>query len=107
MSKFQIHHTEDFITLESDNQAISVIGFALSKMEEGVLTQLSKRITNYFDSFGYSYVIQMTETSMKLYLIISAQNVGEVIGEVSNLDAKNYPSKSISGYITNKPPQYC
>lgn len=99
MSKFQIHHTEDFITLESDNQAISLIGFALSKMEEGVLTQLSKRITNYFDSFGYSYVIQMTETSMKLYLIISAQNVGEVIGEVSNLLDKMQKITPVSPFL--------
>jgi hypothetical protein len=99
MSKFQIHHTEDFITLESDKQAISVVGFSLTKMEEGVLTQLSRRMANYFDSFGYSYVIQMTETSMKLYLIISAQDVGEVIDKVSNFIEKIQKVPPISPFL--------
>ncbi|OLS31473.1 MAG: hypothetical protein HeimAB125_16190 [Candidatus Heimdallarchaeota archaeon AB_125] len=99
MSKFQIHHTEDFITLESEKQAISVVGFSLTKMEEGVLTQLSRRMANYFDSFGYSYVIQLAETSMKLYLIISAQNVGEVIGKVSNFLEKMQKIAPISPFL--------
>ncbi len=99
MSKFQIHHTEDFITLESEKQAISVIGFSLTKMEEGVLTQLSRRMSSYFDSFGYSYVIQMAETSMKLYLIISAQNVGEVIDKVSNLLEKIQKIAPVSPFL--------
>lgn len=85
MSKFQIHHTDDFVILESESQAISVICFSITKIEDGVLSQLSRRILNFFDSFGYSYIIQLTETSLKLLLVISAENVGEVINKVSNL----------------------
>ncbi len=99
MSKFQIHNTDDFIILESDNQAISIICFSITKIEDGVLSQLSRRIFNFFDSFGYSYVIQMSKTSLKLILVISAENVGEVINKVSILLDKMQIIEPISPYL--------
>ncbi len=99
MSKFQIHNTDDFIILESDNQAISVICFSITKLEDGVLSQLSRRIFNFFDSFGYSYIIQMSEISLKLILVISAENVGEVINKVSTLLDKMQIMEPISPYL--------
>ncbi|MCE7742554.1 MAG: hypothetical protein GOP50_08840 [Candidatus Heimdallarchaeota archaeon] len=99
MSKFQIHNTDDFVILESDSQAISVICFSITKIEDGVLSQLSRRIFNFFDSFGYSYVIQMSKSSLKLILVISAENVGEVINKVSTLLDKMQIIEPLSPYL--------
>ncbi|MHA1202885.1 MAG: hypothetical protein ACTSQ4_10240 [Candidatus Heimdallarchaeaceae archaeon] len=99
MSKFQIHNTDDFVILESDSQAISIICFSVTKIEDGVLSKLSRRILNFFDSFGYSYVIQMSESSLKLILVISAENVGEVINKVSTLLDRMQIIEPISPYL--------
>ena len=99
MSKFQIHNTDDFVILESENQAISIICFSIAKIEDGVLSQQSRRIFNFFDSFGYSYVIQMSESSLKLLLVIAAENVGEVINKVSTLLDKMQVLEPVNPYL--------
>ena len=46
MSKFQIHHTEDFITLESEKQAISVIGVGKGKGENRAIQAITNALSN-------------------------------------------------------------
>ncbi len=83
MSKFQIHNTEDLITIESKNQAIAIIGFSLSKLEENLPDYLSQKIFNYLDSVRSSYIVQLTKSTAKLFYLVSAEDVGDVINKVS------------------------
>ncbi|TFG10947.1 hypothetical protein EU534_00395 [Candidatus Heimdallarchaeota archaeon] len=103
MSKFQIHSTDDFIILESENQTISVLCFSLTKIEDGFQSQFSRRMISFFDSFGYSYIIQVSKSSLKLMLIISGSNVGDVINKVSTLLEKVRVIKPISPYLIISP----
>jgi len=103
MSKFQIHSTDDFIILESENQTISVICFSLTKIEDGFQSQFSRRMFSFLDSFGYSYIIQASKSSLKLILVISAANVGDVINKVSTLLEKIRVIKPISPYLIISP----
>ena len=85
MPKFLIHHTEDLITIESKSQAIAIIGFSLSKLENISQGHLSGRVFNLLDSFDYSYVVQLTKNHVRFFLLLSAQNAGKVIDKVSIL----------------------
>lgn len=83
MSKFQIHNTDDFITIESKNQAIAIIGFSLSKLEESLPDYLSQKIFNHLDSARNSYIVQLTKSTAKLFYLVSAEDVGDVINKIS------------------------
>ena len=79
MTKFQIHNTDDLITIESKNQAIAIIGFSLSKLEESLPDYLSQKIFNYLDSVRSSYIVQITKSTARLFYLVSAEDVGDVI----------------------------
>ncbi len=83
MSKFQVYSTEDLIILESKKQTIAAIGFSLSKQENIPFADLSDSIVNYLNSFGYSYVIRITKSCTRFFLLITANNPGDVINKVS------------------------
>lgn len=88
MSKFQAYSTEDIIILESKKQTIAAIGFSLSKQENKPFANLSDNIVNYLNSFGYSYVIRITKSYTRFFLLITAKNPGDVINKVSIILAK-------------------
>jgi hypothetical protein len=88
MSKFQVYSTEDLIILESKKQTIAAIGFSLSKQENKPFASLSDSIANYLNSFGYSYVIRITKSCTRFFLLIAAKNPGDVINKVSIILAK-------------------
>jgi len=88
MSKFQVYSTEDLIILESKRQTIAAIGFSLSKQENKPFANLSDSILNYLNSFGYSYVIRITKSYTRFFLLIVAKNPGDVINKVSIILAK-------------------
>jgi hypothetical protein len=88
MSKFQVYSTEDLIILESKKQTIAAIGFSLSKQENKPFANLSDRIVNYLNSFGYSYVIRITKSYTRFFLLIAAKNLGDVINKVSKILTK-------------------
>ena len=88
MSKFQVYSTEDLIILESKKQTIAAIGFSLSKQENKPFASLSDSIVNYLNSFGYSYVIRITKSYTRFFLLIVAKNPGDVINKVSKILAK-------------------
>ncbi|MFW9851728.1 MAG: hypothetical protein ACFFDS_02190 [Candidatus Thorarchaeota archaeon] len=83
MSKFQIHNTDDLITIESKNQAIAIIGFSLSKLEETLPDYLSQKIFDYLDSVKNPYIVQLTKSTAKMFYLVSAEDVGDVINKVS------------------------
>lgn len=85
MSKYDVYSTEDLIVLESKNQAVAIIGFSLSKQNNKPLTNISNRITNYLNSFGHSYVIRITRSYSRFFLLIAAKNSGEAIKKVSKI----------------------
>jgi hypothetical protein len=68
-----------------------------------VLSQLSRRIFPFFDSFGYTYVIQVSESSLKLALVVSAENVGDVINKVSTLLEKMQIIEPINPFLIISP----
>ncbi|MCK5305104.1 MAG: hypothetical protein KAJ72_07630 [Candidatus Heimdallarchaeota archaeon] len=88
MSKFQVYSTEDLIILESKKQTIAAIGFSLSKQENKPFANLSDSIVNYLNSFGYSYVIRISKSYTRFFLLIVAKNPGDVINKVSKILAK-------------------
>ncbi|MHA1345410.1 MAG: hypothetical protein ACTSVO_13675 [Candidatus Heimdallarchaeaceae archaeon] len=88
MSKFQVYNTEDLIILESKKQTIAVVGFSLSKQENKPFANLSDCIVNYLNSFGYSYIIRITKSYTRFFLLIAAKYPGTVINKVSKLFAK-------------------
>ncbi|MHA2358020.1 MAG: hypothetical protein ACXABK_04560, partial [Candidatus Heimdallarchaeaceae archaeon] len=103
MSQFQIYFTNDIITLESKKQAIAVIGFSLSGIENISRGYFSQRIFNYFDSFGYTYIVQLKKTSLRFFLLIPAENAGEVINKVSILLDKIDKMGSIDPFLMFSP----
>lgn len=88
MSKFQVYSTEDLIILESKKQTIAAIGFSLSIQENKPFANLSDSIVNYLNSFGYSYIIRITKSYTRFFLLIVAKNPGDVINKVSIILAK-------------------
>ncbi|MBY9000275.1 MAG: hypothetical protein KGD64_05120 [Candidatus Heimdallarchaeota archaeon] len=88
MTKFQVYSTEDLIILESKKQAIAAIGFSLSKQENKPFSNLSDSIIGYLNSFGYSYVIRITKSYTRFFLLITAKNSGDVINKVSKVLSK-------------------
>ena len=88
MTKFQVYSTEDLIILESKKQAIAALGFSLSKRENKPFNNLSENIIAYLNSFGYSYVIRITKSYTRFFLLITAKNSGDVINKVSKVLAK-------------------
>jgi len=85
MPKFQIYNTEDLITIESKRQAIAVIGFSISKTKKTSQARISQRIFNFLESLNHSYSVQLTKAHVRFFILISAQNAGEVINKVSIL----------------------
>jgi len=85
MSQFQIYDTEELITLESKTQAVAIIGFSIYKMENSQKKYLSKKILSYLNSFEHTYVTQITQTSIRFFLFVTAANAGDVIEKVSIL----------------------
>ena len=60
----------------------------MSKQENKPFANLSDRIVNYLNSFGYSYVIRITKSYTRFFLLIAAKNPGDVINKVSKILAK-------------------
>ncbi len=85
MSKFQIYDTEELITLESKTQAVAIIGFSVYKVEDSPRKYLSQKILNYLNSFEYTYVTQITQSSIRFFLFVPANSAGNVIEKVSIL----------------------
>ena len=85
MSKFQIYHTEDLITIESKRQTIAVIGYSISKTKNTSQARMSQRVFNFLESLNHSYSIQATKTYIRFFIFVSAQDAGEVINKVSIL----------------------
>ena len=85
MPKFQIYNTEDLITIESKKQAIAVIGFSISKTKNTSQASISQRIFNFLESLNHSYSVQATKAYVRFFILVSAQNAGEVINKVSIL----------------------
>ncbi len=103
MSKFQVYSTEDLIILESKKQTIAAIGFSLSKQENKPLANLSDSVVNYLNSFGYSYVIRITKSYTRFFLLIAAKNPGDVINKVSKILAKMEKLKLSSQQVVISP----
>ena len=85
MPKIQIYNTEDLITIESKKQAIAVIGFSISKTKNTSQARISQRIFNFLESLNHSYSVQITKAYVRFFILVSAQNAGEVINKVSIL----------------------
>lgn len=85
MSQFQIYDTEELITIESKNQAVAIIGFSVYKMESSQNKHLSQKILNYLNSFEYTYVTQITQSSIRFFWFVPANSAGDVIEKVSIL----------------------
>ncbi|MCG3215326.1 MAG: hypothetical protein KAS63_01285 [Candidatus Heimdallarchaeota archaeon] len=106
MPKFQTYYTEDLITVESSKQAIAIIGFSISKLVNKSSKHLSGIIVNYLDSFGYSYVLQISRAYARFFILVSGKNAGEVINKVSILLDKMDRRNSIDSHLVLSPLQH-
>ena len=103
MPRFQIYDTEELITLESKNQAVAIIGFSVYKIENSPKKYLSQSILNYLNSFEYTYVTQITQSSTRFFLFVPANNAGDVIEKVSILLNKIDRMEQIDPFLVFTP----
>ncbi|MHA1399548.1 MAG: hypothetical protein ACTSQE_04295 [Candidatus Heimdallarchaeaceae archaeon] len=88
MTRFEIYSSRDFIILETGAQRIGVLGFILFLPNKSQNINVTQRTFNLLDSIGFSYVLQIDSTAIKLFFIIKEKNVGDTLEKITLLIEK-------------------